>query len=124
MLTSQFCIAQTSPDKAGNSLSIELGNLDEPEEVAAEIKTTPKAESSAFKANSAAASAVSSPTDNPDNKITVGEKPAESPAQTPMERYRDLKLQQASTQHAGNPAAMRRYLKVDRSAFADSNGVQ
>lgn len=116
--------AQTALNNATNQQSIELGNVDGLEDTAEDIKVAPKADFFELKTNSEALSSASNTSESSDNKITVGEKSTASAAQTPMERYRDLKLQQASNLHAGNPSTIRRYLKVDRSSLADSNGVQ
>ncbi len=53
-----------------------------------------------------------------------GQGVSQAEAATPMEQYRDMKLHKASTPHGVNPASVRRYLKVDRSTYLDSTGVQ
>lgn len=105
--------AQTStPSEAA---SIELTNLDLPD-------TAPPSATADKPAESAASGMVEIQA-APDGKAS-SESTAREAAQTPMEQYRELKLQQATTPHTVNPASVRRYLKVDRSSYMDSTGVR
>ena len=119
----QSGVAQNLTNISSDQQSIELGNLEGPEDA-----NMPAAASQEMQANAGAPTEITISNTNAneqaDNKITSGASTPEPVAATPMERYRDLKLQQAASSYASNPSTIRRYLKVDRSAFADSNGVQ
>ena len=47
-----------------------------------------------------------------------------SSALNPMEKYKDLRVQQAITQNGVNPATARRYLRVDKSTMMMESGQQ
>jgi hypothetical protein len=102
--------------------SIELTNLDLPE---APVDAPPAAakapESDGLQVTpqrqSATASAAAKTSTEPALASIVT---STNPALSPMEAYRDLKIQQAATPFAGRPAASRKYLKVDRSTFMES----
>jgi hypothetical protein len=122
-LMMQSGVAQSLKNPASDQQSIELGNVDGPEEA-----STPVAQSQEGQSGTGATREVISSgknaNDQADNKISVSASAPEPVAATPMERYRDLKLQQATNAHAGNPSTIRRYLKVDRSALSDADGVK
>lgn len=101
--------------------SVVLSNLDEPESSGDAAKTTgvsPDAPARTPVANDAAGGAVA---------VTAGGKaPAtnEPDAVTPMEKYKDLRVQQAATQNGVNPSTARRYLRVDKSTMMQESGQQ
>ncbi len=106
-----------------SSQSIELGNLDEPDTAsdlpAPATGSNSQTDAAVARAPQAKATSQDTPTGETDSPT------AKAAAQTPMERYRDLKLQQASSASTTNPATARRYLKVDRASYMDSvGGVQ
>lgn len=110
------------PPTETDGQSIELGNLNDPEDgtptaapVAGDENSTPPV--------SANAATSPDPTDN-SGAIDVAANVAKPAAQTPMEQYRDLKLQQASRPNGVNPASVRRYLKVDRATLMDAANAQ
>jgi hypothetical protein len=122
-LLMQSGVAQSLTNLASDQQSIELGNVDGPEEASTPVSQAQEVQS----VTGATREVISSGTntnEQADNKISVGASAPEPVAATPMERYRDLKLQQATNAHVGNPSTIRRYLKVDRSAFADADGVK
>ena len=105
-----------------SSQSIELGNLDEPD-TASDLPapapgSTSQTDAAVARTPQAKAAGQDAPVSEADSPV------AKAPALTPMERYRDLKLQASST-GTTNPASARRYLKVDRASYLDSvGGVQ
>lgn len=117
--------ATPTTQKESDSQSIELGNVDEqdganePMAPAAAAEASSDAPSDKAGAQNVAAQAVKTPATA--DSATVAEK---KPVETPMEKYRDFKLQQAATPNGGNPATGRRYLKVDRATFMESSGIQ
>lgn len=46
-----------------------------------------------------------------------------APAETSMEQYKDLKLQQAATPNGVNPSTARRYLRVDKATMMQASGL-
>lgn len=107
-----------------SSQSIELGNLDEPD-TAGDMAAPATASNSQAEATVARAPQTKAKAMDQDKPASEADSPvAKAPALTPMERYRDLKLQASST-GTTNPASARRYLKVDRASYMDSvGGVQ
>jgi hypothetical protein len=123
VLMMQIAVAQDQTNHLSDQQSIELGNVDGPDEVTMPANLPQVMQANAGVTPQVAVSGTNA-SEQADNKITGGASNSASAAATPMERYRDLKLQQAATSFAGNPSTIRRYLKVDRSAFADSDGVR
>lgn len=105
-----------------NSQSIELGNVDEPDS-AADMPTSSIPAAAVLPAKTGVAE-VAANAEKTEPKETAGAAVTKTPTATPMERYRDFKLQQAATPNAANPATGRRYLRVDRNTYLDSLGVQ
>lgn len=117
--------ANATAQAAAESQSIELGNVDEPEGTSEPMAPTAAAEPAS---NAAPSKAGTQSAETQAEKSTPsadsGVAESRNSSETPMEKYRDFKLQQAATPNGGNPATGRRYLKVDRATFMESSGIQ
>lgn len=110
--------AQLIVTAQAESDSVELGNVDLPQVIEGSAAVTDTGEAPA------ADGRVDDARQDDKAKPVADAVPVAKPAATPMEKYRDAKLLQATTQSGGNPASARRYLKVDRATFQESLGVQ
>ncbi len=116
--------AQQITQKPSEDQSVELTNLEEADTSVEAAMPTGNADSLAEAPGSVEAQAFASPPGNAGNGAGPASSVAKAAAETPMEKYRDLKLQQAATPTASGPASKRRYLKVDRTTYLDAAGLQ
>ena len=101
--------------------SVVLSNLDEPEangDIAKNPGASPGTSARAPASNTAAGGTAGVTSDG---KAPTANEPD---AVTPMEKYKDLRVQQAATQNGVNPATARRYLRVDKSTMMQESGQQ
>jgi hypothetical protein len=122
LMSAATAFAADSPESDD---SVVLSNVDEPE-ASDEASKNPSAT-----AESQASTPLPKSTDPEAGPGAVADSPAEqkpaagrSSALNPMEKYRDLRVQQAATQNGVNPATARRYLRVDKSSLMMDSGQQ
>jgi hypothetical protein len=105
--------------------SVVLSNVDEPE------ASDEASKNSSATADSQASTPLPKSTGPEAEPGAVAESPSEqkpvegkSSALNPMEKYKDLRVQQAATQNGVNPATARRYLRVDKATLMMESGQQ
>lgn len=123
--------APTAATPAIEEPSVELGNVDGPDSnqtdaPGAQAGTTQAAAQTAGQADTVVGDdAPAATSGDPKAQQAAAAAPAKAAAATPMEKYRDAKLQAATTPNGVNPASARRYLKIDRATYQESiGGVQ